>query len=146
MGFPIIAAVLATTSAQMAPPNPPKLPNPPKPGTVWVVDYVKVMPGRRAAFDDYRRSAWLPARLQAVKEGLIVSFKVLEAPAGAKLDYDLQLMTEFPLKESVAASEPRWQEILKSIAPNGPKVPDGLKNSDIRKIVRSVVLTTIEKG
>ena len=115
----------------------------PKPPTVWVVDYVKVVPNMRAAFDDYRRCAWLPARKQAVREHLIVSFQVLEAPADAKFDYDLLLMTEYPTKESIAAAEPRWAEILRPLT---PKVPTGLKSSDLRQIVRSVVYTTVEKG
>lgn len=111
--------------------------------TYVVIDSIRVKPEMRAAYRDYWRSGWLAVRQEAVKQGLILSYRIVEFPADSGLDYDYQLFTEFKSRAAIRDAEPTWQKIIKKVLPKGPKIPEGLKAEDVRTIVRSVIATQL---
>ena len=104
---------------------------------VWVVDEILISPGKKEAAMNYYRSAWLPARKEAVRTKLILDYKALLLDDDPKEGLHLILMTKFASRAEIAASEPAWQKILRQVAPTGSVLPPGLKSSDIRTIIRS---------
>lgn len=98
---------------------------------VWVIDRVTVASGHEIDALAYYRSAWLPARVEAKKRGLIDDYRFLEKTdeSGAR---KLVLMTRYPSDKVRLNAEPTWQIILNSVAPAGPTLPPGLKPADIR--------------
>lgn len=64
-------------------------------GTVWHLSFVKVKPGFEV---DYLRSlttTWKKSFDEAKKQKLIISYKIISAPAGSHEDWDLLLMVEY---------------------------------------------------
>lgn len=65
-----------------------------KDGTVWSVTFVRTVANRT---DDYLKGlaqTWVATMEEAKKEGLIVSYKILQGNAANKDDFDLMLMIE----------------------------------------------------
>jgi hypothetical protein len=64
-------------------------------GSVWMVDFVKVKPG---FMDDYLRSlsaTWKALAEAGKKDGLILSYKIIDAEHANPEDWDLMLMVEY---------------------------------------------------
>ncbi|MFZ4508110.1 MAG: hypothetical protein ACOYON_10500 [Fimbriimonas sp.] len=118
--------VLTAAALQTAAPEP-----------VWVIDTVLVAPGKKEVVFDYYRSAWLPARKEALRTKLILDYNAVLLDEDPKEGLRMLLMTKFPSRKDIDSAEPSWQKILKKVAPNGATLPPDLKSSDIRTIVRS---------
>lgn len=91
------------------------------PGTVWSVTFVRT--GANAT-DDYLKglkNTWDATMKEAVKEGLVKSYKILLGAAANQEDFNLMLMIE---NENMAALDPnpsrkaKWDEIQKKISSN----------------------------
>ena len=86
-----------------------------KDGTVWEVSFIKVNSNMS---DDYLKSlktSWKAVSDEAVKQGLILSYKVLEGSASNPSDFDIMLMTEFRNLASMEGQDDKWQAIEKKV-------------------------------
>lgn len=87
-------------------------------GTVWSLSFIRT--GANVA-DDYLKgikNTWEASMKEAIKEGLIKSYKILLGEAANKEDYNVILMIEF---ENLAALDPdpvrdkKWEAIENKI-------------------------------
>ena len=83
----------------------------------------------------YYENNWKIYREEALKQNYIVSYKILKVPADSIANFDLMLITEYADSSQHALAEPRFQEIIKGIRPNGPIVLNDCKPNDFRQIV-----------
>jgi hypothetical protein len=72
-------------------------------GTVWSLPFVRTEANKTADYLNGLANTWVATMEEAKKEGLIVSYKILQGNAANEDDYDLILMIE---NKNMAALDP----------------------------------------
>ena len=86
-----------------------------KDGSVWQVGFIKVSANMTIDYLNNLKANWKATHDEAVKQGLIVSYKILEGTAANPEDWDIMLMTEFKNLAAMEGSEDKWEAISKKI-------------------------------
>ena len=111
--------------------------------SISVIDYVKIKDGKRAEALFFYESNWKKYRDVALAKGFIRSYHLLANTSPQVKEYDLMLITEYADENQSRLSEERFSQIIKELAPQGPKLLDDLKPADFRVNVSSVTTETI---
>jgi hypothetical protein len=77
-------------------------------GSVWDIQYIRVKPGMDEAYKAYLSGQWKTMHDAFKKEGLILSYKVIESEGHSPNDFNLMLMTEYKDLASMEASEDKF--------------------------------------
>lgn len=86
-----------------------------KDGSVWTVSFIKTSANMT---DDYIKSlktTWAAMHDEAVKQGLIVSYKILAGSASNPDDWDVMLMVEYKNLAIMEGQDAKWEAISKKI-------------------------------
>jgi len=86
-----------------------------KDGSVWQVGFIKVSANMNVEYLNNLKNNWKATHDEAVKEGLIVSYKILQGTAANPDDWDIMLMTEFKSLSAMEGSDDKWEAISKKI-------------------------------
>ncbi len=111
--------------------------------SISVIDYVKIREGKRAEALFFYESNWKRYRDVALGKGFIRSYHLLANTSPQVKEYDLILITEYADENQSRLGEERFNQIIKEVAPEGPKLLDDLKPADFRVNVSSVTTETI---
>ena len=84
-------------------------------GSVWQVGFIKLSANMTVEYLNNLKANWKATHDEAVKQGLIVSYKILYGAAANPEDWDVMLMTEFKSLSAMDGSEDKWQAISKKI-------------------------------
>ncbi len=105
-------------------------------GTVWDVSYIRVKPGMDAAYMAYLAGTWKAEHEALKKEGIILSYKVIESEAHNANDFNLMLMVEFKDLASMEASQDKAEAVTSKIAGDDTAQMKGYKDrSEIREVL-----------
>lgn len=109
-----------------------------KNGSVWEVQFVRMKPGMDDAYKNYLSGQWRSVNEALKKDGLILSYKVLECEAHGKDDFNLMLMTEYKDLASMEEGEPRMEAVEERVVGNQAKQESGYKErGEIRELIGS---------
>ena len=86
-----------------------------KEGSVWQVGFIKVSANMTIDYLNNLKNNWKATHEEAVKQGLIVSYKILEGTAANPEDWDIMLMTEYKSLASMDGADDKWEAISKKI-------------------------------
>lgn len=86
-----------------------------KNGTVWQVGFIKLSANMSVDYLNNLKENWKATHDEAVKQGVILSYKILVGAAANPEDWDVMLMTEYKNLEAVDAAEGKWESISKKI-------------------------------
>ncbi len=86
-----------------------------KDGSVWQVGFIKLSANMTVEYLNNLKTNWKATHDEAIKQGLIVSYKILYGAAANPDDWDVMLMTEFKNLSSMEGSEDKWEAISKNI-------------------------------
>lgn len=100
--------------------------------TITVIDFVKIKNDKRQEAIFFYENNWKVYRDIALKKGVIKSYKLLTTSADTTANFDLMLITEYADSAQFKLSEERFQKIINTIAPKGPKLLNELKPKDFR--------------
>lgn len=109
--------------------------------SVWAVDFVKPQAGQYQNYLKFIQENWTKARVEAVKQGFVASYKVLVLPPPGEPGFAVLLMTEYPDMTSYEAREEHFKTVFAKIAPSGPKLINGLGSRQLAVITSSKVFT-----
>jgi hypothetical protein len=84
-------------------------------GSVWQVGFIKVGANMNVEYLNNLKNNWKATHDEAVKQGLIVSYKILEGAAANPEDWDIMLMTEFKSMAAMEGQEDKWEAISKKV-------------------------------
>jgi hypothetical protein len=84
-------------------------------GSVWQVGFIKVGANMNVEYLNNLKNNWKATHDEAVKQGLIVSYKILEGAAANPDDWDIMLMTEYKSMAAMEGQEDKWEAISKKI-------------------------------
>jgi hypothetical protein len=86
-----------------------------KNGSIWSVGLIKIKPGMK---DDYLtglKATWKAVNDEAIRQGLLVSYKILAGNSSSPEDWDLMLMQEYKDMATMEASQEKFEAISKKI-------------------------------
>jgi hypothetical protein len=86
-----------------------------KDGSVWQVGFIKVSANMNVDYLNNLKSNWKATHDEAVKQGLIVSYKILQGTAANPEDWDIMLMTEFKNLAALEGADDKFEAISKKI-------------------------------
>jgi hypothetical protein len=104
-------------------------------GTVWTLTFIRTAPNKGGEYLKDLAKTWVSSMEEAQKEGLILSFKILQGNAANEDDFNLILMTE---NKALADFDPnkdrdaKWNAIDKKVQDAmGDKFDAVVKNYDV---------------
>jgi hypothetical protein len=89
-----------------------------KDGTVWTVGFIKTEANMGDEYLKSLKATWVAVHDEAVKQGLILSYKVLAGSSSNPDDWDIMLMTEYKNLASMEGQDEKWDAIFKKIVGN----------------------------
>jgi hypothetical protein len=87
-----------------------------KDGTVWAISLIKVNPGQGIDYLNSLKDTWKKVQDEAVKQGLILSYKMLSGMASTPDDWNVLLMVEYKDLASMDGNEDKWEAIQNKIS------------------------------
>jgi len=101
--------------------------------SILTMDFVKVKNGKHQEALYFYENNWKVYRDIALQKGYIQSYRLVTTPADSLADFDMILITEYADSTHLNASEERFQQIIKEVRPNGPKLLNTLQPNDFRQ-------------
>jgi hypothetical protein len=86
-----------------------------KDGAVWTVGFIKVGANMGRDYLNSLQSSWKAVHEEAVRQGLIVSYKILHGSAANPDDWDIMLLTEYKDLASMDGQDDKWDAIEKKV-------------------------------
>jgi hypothetical protein len=86
-----------------------------KEGSVWQVGFIKVSANMTVEYLNNLKNNWKATHDEAVKQGLIISYMILQGTASNPEDWDIMLMTEYKNLAAMEGQEEKWDAISKKI-------------------------------
>jgi hypothetical protein len=111
-----------------------------KDGSVWTVSFIQVKNGQGVEYLNSLKSTWKAVQDEAIKQGLIVSYKILEGTASNPDDWQIMLMVEYKNLASMEGNDDKWDAIQKKVVGNEE---DQKKLREIRVNVRTMYGTKL---
>lgn len=92
-----------------------------KPGTVWQVGRIKVLPGQSENYMDYLATTWKKVQELGKSEGVIVSYHVLSTNSPRAGEPDLVLVVEYKDYQTKAQQEAMQKKVNAMLAQDNRK-------------------------
>jgi hypothetical protein len=86
-----------------------------KDGSVWTVAFVKLKANMGDEYLTSLKTTWKATQEEAVKQGLIVSYKILSGVAANPEDWDIMLMVEYKNMAAMEGNDDKWDAIEKKV-------------------------------
>lgn len=86
-----------------------------KTGSTWTVSFVQVKNGMSRDYLNSLKTTWKAVQDEAIKQGLILSYKVFDGNASNPDDWQIMLMVEFKNLASMEGNEEKWEAIQKKV-------------------------------
>jgi hypothetical protein len=86
-----------------------------KGGSVWDVSFVKVKANMSVEYLNSLKGTWTATQEEAIKQGLVVSYKILDGKSTSPEDWDIMLMVEYKNLAAMEGNDEKWDDIRKKI-------------------------------
>jgi hypothetical protein len=87
-------------------------------GSVWNVSFIKTTSGMEDAYIKNLKTTWKAVHDEALKSGLILSYKILIGTSSNPQDWDMMLLVEYKNLASLEGTEDKWDTIFKKVVGN----------------------------
>lgn len=111
-----------------------------KDGSAWTVAFVQVKNGMGVDYINSLKTTWRAVQEEGIKQGLILSYKILEGNASNPDDWQIMLMVEYKNLASMEGNEDKWDAIQKKVVGNEE---DQKKLRDLRVNMRTMYGTKL---
>lgn len=86
-----------------------------KDGSVWTVSLIRTTYGMSDDYLTNLKSTWKALHDEAIKEGLILSYKILSGDVANPQDWDIMLLVEYKNLASMEGTDDKWDAIYKKV-------------------------------
>jgi hypothetical protein len=111
-----------------------------KDGSAWTVSFVQIKNGQGVDYLNSLKTTWKSVQDEAIKQGLIVSYKIFEGTASNPDDWQIMLMVEYKNLAGMEGNEDKWDAIQKKVVGNEE---DQKKLREIRMNMRTMYGTKL---
>jgi hypothetical protein len=84
-------------------------------GSVWAVSLIKTEANMGDEYLKSLKNNWIAVHEEALKQGLILSYKVLAGAASNPDDFDIMLLVEYKNMASMEGNDDKWEAISKKV-------------------------------
>lgn len=106
-------------------------------GTVWSIGFIRMKPGMDTAYLNYVAGDWKREQEALKKDGLIISYKVLQTEAHGSNDWNLMLLTEYKDLATYEKSLDKTDALLQTVIGNDEKQRQGYRDRlEIREVLQ----------
>jgi hypothetical protein len=115
-------------------------------GSVYAITFIRTQPGRTNDYLKNLRAVYQKVMEDAKGQGLILSYKILLAPAANRADWDVMTMVEYKNMAAFDGLEEKWQGIYaRSIGSEEEQRAGSQERGKIRdilgeKVAREIIL------
>jgi len=86
-----------------------------KDGSAWQVSFIKTEANMTDVYLNSLKDTWQKMHQEALKQGLILSSKILASAAANPDDFDIMLMVEYKNLAAMESSDEKWEAISKTV-------------------------------
>lgn len=86
-----------------------------KSGSVWIVLFVRVMPGQDTTYFNYLADVWKKQQELLKQEGVVLSYKVMQTNQIHKDDYNVLVMTEYKSRASIDENQGKLDSVVRQV-------------------------------
>ena len=104
-------------------------------GIIELIEFVKILDGKRDEARYFYENNWRVYRDAAVKRVVVDSFEYIEATSEKDTTFDIILITRYRGEFQYKNSETAFEPIIKELRPKGPLLKGTSKPDEFRKIV-----------
>ena len=105
-------------------------------GSVWSIGFIRMKPGMETAYLNYVATDWKREQEALKKEGLILSYKVLQTEAHGATDWNLMLLTEYKDLATMEANEAKEDALYqRTIGPDEKQRQGYRERLEIREVM-----------
>jgi hypothetical protein len=105
-------------------------------GSVWTLGFIRVNAGMDDDYLNNLRANWKRINDEAKRQGLVLSYKVISAPAANRDDWDLLLMVEYKNMAALDGLRQKSEPIMaKLIGPQSERRTRAVQRNEIREII-----------
>lgn len=105
-------------------------------GSVWVVGVIAVKPGMDTAYKNYLASDWKKSQEALKKEGIILSYLVIQTEAHSTTDWNMLLLTEYKDLATYEANQAKADNLAQTVVGDDAKQMQGYRD---RLLIREVL-------
>lgn len=105
-------------------------------GSVWSIGFIRMKPGMETAYLNYVGTEWKREQEALKKDGLILSYKVLQTEAHGPTDWNLMLLTEYKDLATMEANESKEDALYqRTIGPDEKQRQGYRERLEIREVM-----------
>jgi hypothetical protein len=86
-----------------------------KDGSVWAASFIKTNYGMGVDYLNSLKTTWKAVHDEAIKQGLILSYKILDGEAANPEDWNILLLVEYKNLASMEGNDDKWDALYKKI-------------------------------
>ena len=113
---------------------------------IWIIDYVKIKPGKEKEALYFYEQNWLVFREAAKKEGFIKSYQLINLKKQTNALFDLMLMTEFADSIQHKAMEENFLGVMRKVRPGGALFLNELRPKEFMEFANSAEAVNISNA
>lgn len=84
-------------------------------GSVWAASFIKTNAGMGQDYLNSLKTTWKAVHDEAIKQGLVVSYKILDGEAANPEDWNVLLLVEYKNLASMEGTDDKWDAIYKKV-------------------------------
>jgi hypothetical protein len=105
-------------------------------GSVWSIGFIKAKPGMESGYLEYIATEWKRIQEASKKDGLILSYKVLQTESHGPTDWNLLLLTEYKNLTTMEASEQKFDGLIQRLVGDDEKQRKGYRDRlEMREVI-----------
>lgn len=105
-------------------------------GSVWSIGFIRMKPGMETAYLNYVATDWKRDQEALKKDGLILSYKVLQTEAHGATDWNLMLLTEYKDMATMEANEAKEDALYqRTVGPDEKQRQGYRERLEIREVM-----------
>ena len=126
--FVLMLTLSIVTSAQVNRPY--------RDGSVWVIGVIQMKPGMDSAYKNYLATDWKRNQESMKKEGIILSYMVIETEMHSPTDWNLLLLTEYKDLATFEANDTKADNLAQTVMGDDAKQMQGYRERlQIREVL-----------
>jgi len=105
-------------------------------GSVWTIGVISIKPGMDTAYKNYLATEWKKQQEALKKEGIILSYMVIQTEAHSATDWNVLLLTEYKDLATLEANQAKADNLAQTVVGNDEKQMQGYRD---RLLIREVL-------
>ena len=105
-------------------------------GSVWSIGVIQVKPGMDTAYKNYLATEWKRNQEAMKKEGIILSYMVIQTEMHSSTDWNMLLLTEYKDMATMEANQSKADNLAQTVIGDDAKQMQGYKERlQIREVL-----------